>query len=159
MIKGVEIKPLKKIEDERGFLVEIMRSDWKIFGEKIIQSNVSVSKPGVIRAWHRHMKGQVDYVLVLEGEIKLCIFDEKTREMDEIICSSDNPQLMRIPGKFWHGYKVIGKKPATVVYFFNRLYDYKNPDELRKSFDDSSVIPKKINGKNSDKRAEKPWSW
>lgn len=159
MISGFEKKELKKLVDERGFLIEIMRNDWKIFDTNIIQSNISLSKPGVIRAWHKHEREQIDYIVVLDGEIKLCVFDEKTRELDEVVCSSENPELVRIPGSYWHGYKVIGAKPALVVYFFNKLYDYKNPDELRKPFDDLSIIPKIINGSESDDRVEKPWSW
>ena len=29
MLKGLEVKPLRKFADERGFFTEIMRRDWK----------------------------------------------------------------------------------------------------------------------------------
>lgn len=159
MLNGFQKKKLEKNKDERGFLIEILRSDWEIIDKHIVQSNISISKPGVIRAWHRHERGQIDYIFVLDGKIKVCVFDEVSGEMAEVLCSSDEPLLLRIPGNFWHGYKVIGNKPALVLYFFNKLYDYTNPDELRKPFDDESIIPKKINGSESDNRVGKPWVW
>jgi dTDP-4-dehydrorhamnose 3,5-epimerase len=41
----------------------------------------------------------------------------------------------------------------------NRLYDYTNPDELRKSWNDHTIVPKLINGKKDDFRVGKPWDW
>ena len=63
MIEGIVIKEIKKFTDERGYFSEILREDWKdiTFDDQIIQFNLSYSYPEVVRAWHRHLKGQVDY--------------------------------------------------------------------------------------------------
>ena len=53
--------------------------------------------------------------------------DDKTQELDEIILTGENPQVMKVPGHYWHGFKAIGAEPAYLVYFVNRLYDYENP--------------------------------
>lgn len=159
MITGVKIKELKKITDGRGFLSEIMRDDWGIVKEKIAQANISKSAPGVIRAWHRHERGQIDYMIVLEGSVKICVYNEKTKELAEIINKPGVMHMVRIPGKYWHGYKVIGNKPAVMLYFLNKLYDYKNPDELRMDPNEPKVVPKRINGKTNDTRVNKPWVW
>ena len=66
---------------------------------------------------------------------------------------------MKIPGILWHGYKVLGEKPATVLYGVNKLYDYKNPDEVRRPWNDEKIIPNSINGKNNDLRVGKSWDW
>lgn len=76
--------------------------------------------------------GTTDLFVVLDGAIKLCAFDDETAELNEIILTSDVLQLVRIPGHYWHGFKVLGDRRAFLVYFVNRLYDYETPDEERR---------------------------
>jgi dTDP-4-dehydrorhamnose 3,5-epimerase len=161
MIDGITIKPIKRLPDERGFFAEIMRKDWKeLFGnDTIAQANLSQTFPGIIRAWHKHVKGQTDYFIALKGTIKICAYDEETEELNEIILSGQNLQAVRIPGHYWHGFKNIGNKPALLLYFTTRLYDYDSPDEERRPWNDPALIPKSINGKKQDPRVEKPWDW
>ena len=161
MLKGIIVKPLKRFFDERGSFTELMRTDWKeILGEdKIVQANFSVSYPEIVRAWHRHLRGQVDYFLVLKGALKICAYEDESQELDEIISTSQNLQIVRIPGHYWHGFKVIGNETAFLLYFTNRLYDYKNPDEERRPWNDPAITPKIINGKKDDPRVGKPWNW
>ena len=161
MLKGIIVKPLKRFFDERGSFTELMRTDWKeILGEdKIVQANFSVSYPEIVRAWHRHLRGQVDYFLVLKGALKICAYEDESQELDEIISTSQNLQIVRIPGHYWHGFKVIGNETAFLLYFTNRLYDYKNPDEERRPWNDPTITPKIINGKKDDPRVGKPWNW
>ena len=161
MLEGIKIHTHKKLLDERGSFTELMRFDWKdiLSDDKIIQSNFSTSYPGIIRAWHRHLRGQTDYVIVLKGTIKICAFDEKRMELNEIISSEQNSQIVRIPGHYWHGFKVVGDQKAYLLYFTTKLYDYENPDEKRKPWNDISIVAKSINGNKEDSRVGKPWDW
>ena len=166
MIGDIEIKDLLKHVDERGFFVELMRGDWKelLREDRMVQLNLSYSHPGIVRAWHRHLRGQVDYFICIEGSIKVCTYDDREDsetygELDEIILSSERLRVARIPGTLWHGYKAIGTKPIKLLYGTNRLYDYKNPDEERRPWNDPTIIPKSINGKTDDPRVGKPWDW
>lgn len=161
MLDGIKVMDIKAFPDERGFFAEAMRDDWKeLLGEdKIVQTNISKSFPGMIRAWHRHNRGQSDYFVVLKGSLKICAFDEKTGELSEIILSGDRLQLAKIPGKYWHGTKCVSNEPSVTIYFVSNLYDYKNPDEERRPWNDESLVPKTINGKTSDDRAGKFWDW
>lgn len=161
MLPGITIKPLQRHADERGFLTEIMRADWKdlLDGDQILQTNLSITYPRIVRAWHKHERGQVDYFLVIKGAIKVCAYDDQTQELDEIVLTAQSPQIVRIPGHYWHGFKVIGPEPAILVYSINRLYDYSNPDELRRPWNDPEVVPKLINGRRNDPRCNKPWDW
>lgn len=158
---GAKIYELKKLPDERGFFCEIVRQDWKdILGEEwIAQANLSYSYPGTIRAWHRHLRGQVDYFIVLKGAMKICAYDEEKKQLDEIIASEHKLQIVRIPGHYWHGTRTIGNEPSLTLYFVTRLYDYKKPDEERRPWNDPTIIPKEINGKKDDPRVGKPWDW
>jgi dTDP-4-dehydrorhamnose 3,5-epimerase len=161
MLKGITIKPIKRFSDERGFFTEVMRKDWKdLFVEdKIAQVNLSVTYPGVIRAWHRHLRGQTDYFIALKGAIKICAYDEKTEELNEIISTAQDIQVVRMPGHYWHGFKAVGNEPAMLLYFTTNLYDPANPDEERRPWNDPTLIPKSINGKADDPRVGKPWDW
>ncbi len=161
MLKGIRIKPISRLPDERGFFTEVMRKDWKdLFAEDTIaQANLSFTHPNIIRAWHRHLKGQTDYFLALKGLIKICAFDEKTEEINEIISSGLDLQVVRMPGHYWHGFKALGNEPALLLYFTTNLYDPANPDEERRPWNDPTLIPKLVNGKKDDVRVGKPWDW
>ena len=159
MLEGIEVKPLTRFADERGFFTEIMRRDWQLLDDELVQANFSISYPGVVRAWHRHLRGQVDCFVVLNGALKICAYDDETEELDEIVSTGENLQVVRIPGQYWHGFKVVGDERAYLVYFVNRLYDYEDPDEERRSWNDPSIMPKTINGKEDDERCNKPWDW
>jgi dTDP-4-dehydrorhamnose 3,5-epimerase len=145
LLEGVRTFDLSKNIDARGYSCEIFRVDWtSIFGaDKIVQANLFVSYPGIIRAWHKHNLGQVDYFLVLDGAIKLCAYDEKSQNLDEIISSSERLQLVRIPGHYWHGLKTIGIRRTKVIYFVNRLYNNIQPDEQRRPWNDPTIIDPK----------------
>lgn len=161
MLPGIKIKPLKKIPDERGSFAEIFRKDWKdlLENEVASQTNLSVTFPSVVRAWHRHMRGQTDYFVVLKGAIKICAYDDKTKELTEIISSSQSLQIVRMPGHYWHGFKAIGNEQVMLLYFTTNLYDALNPDEERRAWNDSALIPKSINSNKDDPRVGKSWDW
>jgi dTDP-4-dehydrorhamnose 3,5-epimerase len=161
MLPRIIVKPLKRIPDERGSFTEIFRMDWKeLCGEDTIsQANLSVSYPNMVRAWHKHERGQVDYFVVIKGALKICAYDDVTKELDEIISTGENLQVVKVPGHYWHGFKVVGNETAVLVYVVNRLYDYAKPDELRTAWNDPKIVPKLINGKKEDARVGKPWDW
>jgi dTDP-4-dehydrorhamnose 3,5-epimerase len=157
MLPGVRIHDLKKFPDERGFFSEIFRNDWKqLLGEDVIfQCNLSYSYPGIVRAWHRHNRGQVDYFVVFRGAMKICAYDdekgsETIGQLDELIASGDRLQLIRIPGHYWHGTRTVGNEASVTMYFVNNLYDYGNPDEERRAWNDPAVI---------DPKTGKPFDW
>ena len=160
-LKGVKTYEIEILPDERGFFTEALRADWKEFleDEQITQINLSYSYPHVVRAWHKHTRGQIDHFLVLKGAMKICAYDEKTGKMVEVIASDKKPTVVRIPGKYLHGTKTISNDPSLLIYFVNRLYDYQNPDEHRRSWNDQTIIPTEINGNKNDPRVGKPWDW
>lgn|SRR3989442_14043807 len=96
MLPGVKIRDIRKNVDERGFFAEAIRQDWaELLGDDVIvQMNLSYSYPGMIRAWHRHSRGQVDYFIVIVGSIKICAYDDRQGsstfgQIDEVIGSGE----------------------------------------------------------------------
>ena len=157
-LPGVKSYFLNVLPDERGFFTEAIRTDWKelLGGDQLLQANFSYSYPGMIRAWHRHVRGQVDYFLVLQGALKICAYDDRDAspttkgKLVEIISSSQKPQLVRVPGMYWHGFKNVHNEPSLLLYFVNKLYDYQFPDEERRPWNDSTII---------DYRNKQPFDW
>jgi dTDP-4-dehydrorhamnose 3,5-epimerase len=155
-LPGVKVYILRLFSDERGFFSEAIREDWKGFiGEdEIVQANISFSYPSMIRAWHRHHRGQVDYFLVLKGAMKICAYDDRDGstkgKLVEIVSDSHKLQVVRIPGIYWHGTKAISNEPSLTIYFTTVLYDYKNPDEERRPWNDSAII---------DPQTGEPYDW
>lgn len=159
-LKGVRTYELNVFPDERGFFTEALRQDWQDFvDEWITQVNISYSYPSMIRAWHKHLRGQVDYFLVIKGAMKICAYDEDTKRLAEVIASADKPSLVRIPGHYLHGTKTISNEPSLMAYFVTRLYNYNDPDEHRRPWNDPEIIPLEINGNKNDPRVNQPWDW
>lgn len=164
MIDGIEIIPLKRFDDERGYFLELFRSDNPKITSNLIQFNLSKTYPGIIRAWHRHVRDQVDYFICIDGCLKICAYDDRKDsktygELDEIIVQGDELKIVKVPGILWHGFKAVGTESAKLIYGVNNLYDYDNPDEERRPWNDPTIIPKLINGKTNDLRVGKPWDW
>ncbi|MHA1362077.1 MAG: dTDP-4-dehydrorhamnose 3,5-epimerase family protein [Candidatus Freyarchaeota archaeon] len=156
-LPGVKTCDLRILPDERGFFSEAVRGDWEEFlgNDEIVQINVSYSYPGIIRAWHRHLRGQVDYFLVLEGAMKICAYDDRVDsptkgKIVEIVACEKKLQVVRIPGFYWHGTKTVSSKPSLTVYFVTKIYDYKSPDEERRPWNDPTII---------DPKTGRPFDW
>jgi dTDP-4-dehydrorhamnose 3,5-epimerase len=123
--------------------MEILREEDEIF-ENFGQVYVSLNFPGVIRAWHYHLK-QTDYFVCLKGMIKVPLYDARedspTRgEINEFFLGEHNRILLRIPVGVYHGYKTIGTEPSLILNFPTRPYTRDDPDEYRVPYD-SPTIP------------------
>ncbi len=134
MIKDVQVKKLKLIPDERGRLMEILRSDEEMF-QKFGQVYMTTAYPGVIKAWHYHKK-QDDYFTCISGTMRLALYDARKdsstyKEVNEFIISLDDPMLVRIPKCVYHGFKCVGDKEAIVINTPTQPYNSKEPDEYR----------------------------
>ena len=125
MLQGIKIKPIKRFPDERGFFCEVMRKDWKdLFGEdKLRRQTFHLLILMLFVLGISTFRGQMDYFLALKGTIKICAFDDKTYELNEMISSGLDLQVVRIPGHYWHGFKAVGNEPAMLLYFTTNLYD------------------------------------
>jgi dTDP-4-dehydrorhamnose 3,5-epimerase len=134
MIKDVQTKKLRVIPDERGWLMEILRCDDEVF-KKFGQVYLTTAYPGVVKAWHMHMK-QTDNVACLHGLMKVVLYDDRKdsatyKEISEFFIGIENPLLISIPPLVYHGFKAIGTKTAFFLNIPTELYDYKKPDEYR----------------------------
>lgn len=118
MIEGVQIIPLKKIPDERGSILHMLRNDdphFDSFGEIYF----SMVYPQVVKGWHLHTKMTLNYAVV-SGMIKLVLYDDRAKsstqgELMEIFLGEENYCLVTIPPGVWNGFKGIGIEKAIVA--------------------------------------------
>ena len=134
MIDGVTVKKLKIIPDERGRLMEILRSDDAVF-KKFGQVYMTTAKPGVVKAWHYHKK-QEDNFTCVHGKMRLALYDSRKSsptygEVNDFVISLDNPVLVTIPRNVYHGFKCISDTEAVVINTVTLPYNHKEPDEYR----------------------------
>src|ERR1700738_4321499 len=76
MIDGVQVIPLKRVPDERGTVMHMLKSTdthFRQFGEIYF----STIYRGVVKGWHRHKEMTLNYACIV-GRIKLVLYDERS---------------------------------------------------------------------------------
>jgi dTDP-4-dehydrorhamnose 3,5-epimerase len=141
-IEGVWVKPLKAIPDERGRLMEILRSDDDGFS-RFGQVYLSTTYPGVVKAWHLH-KVQVDNFCCVKGMVKLVLYDGREGSptngtVTEYFIGDHNHLLVRVPAGVHHGWKCISESQSLVINIPTEPYNAESPDEYRVAWDSADV--------------------
>ena len=142
MINGVKIKNLKVIPDERGRLMEMLRSDDSLF-KKFGQVYMTTTYPGAVKAWHYHKK-QTDNFVCVSGMAKVVLYDGRKgsptyKEINEFFIGVHNPILLQIPNMVFHGFKCVSEHECIIINCPTELYNYKNPDEFRLPADSKKI--------------------
>ncbi len=142
MVEGARLKDLKAIPDERGRLMEILRTDDELF-EKFGQVYITTAYPGVVKAWHYH-RLQTDNMAVIKGMMKIVIYDARKGsptygEVNEFFLGEHNFKLIQIPPMVYHGFKCIGQEEAIVINIPTQPYNHEHPDEYRVDPYDKSI--------------------
>lgn len=134
LIDGVRTKVLRVHADERGRLMEMLRADDEIF-IKFGQVYLTTAYPGVVKAWHYHMK-QTDHFVCVRGMMKVVLYDAREGSptyglINEFFIGDYNPMLIQIPPGVYHGFKCISEHEAIVINTVTEPYNYTDPDEYR----------------------------
>ena len=140
-IEGVQIKPLKKIPDERGCIMHMLRRDDPLY-EEFGEIYFSVVYPQVIKGWHIHNKMTLNYA-VISGMIKLILYDDRDESptkgnLMELFIGEDNYCLVKIPPLIWNGFKGIGSKKSIVANLASIPHD---PSEIERKDPLTNDIP------------------
>lgn len=142
LIKDVLVRQLEVKPDGRGYLMEMMRSDWPEF-MRFAQSYATACYPGIYKAWHYHKK-QWDHFVCPWGMARVVLYDPRpdsptAGNINVFHIGVLNPALIRIPPLICHGFSAEGGRTALIVNYPTELYDYKQPDEYRIPFDDPAI--------------------
>jgi dTDP-4-dehydrorhamnose 3,5-epimerase len=136
VIEGVEIRPLRRFDDERGWLMELYRESLQ--PDRARQSNVSFSRKGVIRGLHYHERGQSDLFVCLQGTARVVVLDTQDGDTFTVDIGDDNPAAVFIPGHFAHGYEAL--TDVLFLYHVTQEYAPQDPDEHEVPWDDPRVV-------------------
>jgi len=142
VIEGVLVTPLRRITDERGSVMHMLRSDaphFQGFGE-IYFSSV---KPGVIKGWHRHSRAVINYAVPV-GQIRLVIFDQRPEsstagQVTELVLGGDHYALVTIPPGLWYAFQGLSDHEALIA---NCASCPHTPGEAEKCSPDDPAMPR-----------------
>lgn len=146
-IEGVVIRKLQRFLDNRGWLIEIFRSDEISSDVMPVMGYVSLTRPGVSRGPHEHLHQTDMFCFVGPGTFELWLWDSRP---DSVTCGNrtrtivgeEGPALLIVPPGVVHAYRNVGEANAMVINLPNRLYKGSNRtepvDEIRHEDDPDS---------------------
>jgi len=125
-IHDVQITPLRRIPDERGAILHMLREDSPLF-ERFGEIYFSTVYPGVVKGWHIHKRMTLNYAVPV-GMVKLVCHDDRpdspTRgAIQEIHLGELNYALVTIPPLVWNGFKGEGDGTALVANCATTAHD------------------------------------
>jgi dTDP-4-dehydrorhamnose 3,5-epimerase len=134
-LDGIEVIPLRRSEDERGWFVELRRES--TLPKTTVQTNVSFSRQGVIRGLHYHERGQDDLFACIQGTARVVVLDRESGETFTADIGDENPLAVYIPGGYAHGFEAL--TDLLFCYHVTQEYDPDDPDEHGVPWDDPRV--------------------
>jgi dTDP-4-dehydrorhamnose 3,5-epimerase len=135
MVDGVDVIPLRRFEDGRGWFTELMRASQLPL--PVRQSNLVWSRKGVIRGLHFHERGQCDLFCCLQGMVRVVVLDRESGETFTEDIGDENPAAVWIPGHHAHGYEAL--TDCLFLYHVTEEYDPDDPDEHEVPWNDPRV--------------------
>lgn len=135
MIDQIQVFPLRRFEDERGWFIELHRASR--LQEPTVQTNLSFSRQGVVRGLHYHERGQSDLFVCLQGTARVVALDRESGEIFTLDIGDENPVAVFIPGLLAHGFEAL--TDVLFCYHVTQEYDGADPDEHEIPWDDPRV--------------------
>lgn len=144
LIDGVQLHEMANIVTRNGITTEVVRPDWEV-GRLSIAHMIHVTlRAHAISAWHCHHL-QTDRIFVTDGALRVVLFDDRETSptkgrLDVLHLSRMRPTTLLIPPFVWHGIQNLEHQTSGFINFFDRAYNYENPDEWRLP-EDTDAIP------------------
>lgn len=133
-IQGVIFRPLTRISDARGWLVELYREDELAEANHPCMTYVSETLPGVTRGPHEHRYQSDLFAFVGPSDFHLHLWDRRADSPTcgheySVVVGESNPQSVIIPPGVVHAYSNVSQKPGWVFNAPNRLYQGEGKQE------------------------------
>jgi dTDP-4-dehydrorhamnose 3,5-epimerase-like enzyme len=121
----IDVTEMPKFSDERGFLVEFLKSvelDNKQFG----QIYLATLKPGGLRGNHFH-RDKSEWLCIVQGKARIALEHVETKERKELELDAGAEKIVRvkIPPNVAHAIKNVSQVPLVIVAYTDRLYNPK----------------------------------
>ena len=138
MIKDVKVIELSANIDDRGSLIEILRSSdphFTKFGQVYLVGDMTRN---TIRAFHVH-KVLWDWFFISHGSAKFALVDGRKesqtfQEINTYILSERKPQILIVPPGVYHGWMSL-EDDTQMISVASEVYNKEKPDEERVPYD------------------------
>jgi dTDP-4-dehydrorhamnose 3,5-epimerase len=134
-IVGVDVREVKNVLKDNGYLTEVWREDWGLRPSTVAQVFQALIEPRGISAWHVH-EHATDRLFANHGRLKIVLYDARadsasTGRINVFHCGSARPMLIVVPPGVWHGVHNVGAAPALLLNLPDHAYAYDAPDHWR----------------------------
>lgn len=144
LIAGVCVQPYALWPDDRGYFLEVLRLGQGLgagFPPASLQVSAALGYPGAIKAFHYHLR-QTDWWVPALGLLQVALVDLRRGSAtwgvrNTLYVGVLRPWQLLIPPGVGHGYKVLGREAAMLLYATDRFYD--PSDEGRIPHDDPRI--------------------
>jgi dTDP-4-dehydrorhamnose 3,5-epimerase len=133
------------VEEEEDYFVELLRLDQKgdlvgFPGFRLAQVNRVKMYPGTIKAWHLHLKQDEIWCVTPHSHLLVGLWDVRSDsptkgKVMRLVLGEGKTQLLYIPSGVAHGSSIVSSKKVEMLYFVNKTFNIKDPDELRLPWD------------------------
>ena len=123
----LNLHPVKKVRDSRGDLVEI-------FDDQLTSSGYVYSfslLPGTRRGDHFH-RIKEEWAVCISGEVQV-LTKAPGKEIESIILSSENPQVVYFPPLTAHAFVNLSAYTSLVVSYGSKKFSSVDPDTFPQS--------------------------
>ena len=125
-IDGVELVPLMRHHDDAGSVTELARlvdgQPQALAGFVMRQINYSEIEPGVIKAFHLHLRQTDVWYVPPSDRLLVVLIDVRNGSRTEgvrrrLMLGSGASRLLRIPPGVAHGARNVGTSTGRIIYF------------------------------------------
>jgi len=125
-ISGVSVVALRRIPDERGTIMHMLKQTdphFIDFGEIYF----STIYQDAVKGWHLHREMTLNYACIY-GRVKLVLYDERADSptagaIRELFLGPDDYSLVVIPPDVWNGFKGMSDPYAIVANCCTHAHD------------------------------------
>jgi dTDP-4-dehydrorhamnose 3,5-epimerase len=148
-IKDVVVYALRKLNDRRGWLLELFRHDELEAEFFPAMAYISSTNPGVARGPHEHVDQADLFCFMGPSNFKFRMWDNRPDSetfgcMMTMIVGDDDPKAVVVPKGVVHAYQNIGDGDGIVINCPNRLYmgqgRHEPVDEIRHEDDPETIF-------------------
>lgn len=144
-IAGVELLQLRRMVDDGGEFMELLRLDEQGCLQakpsmRVVQVNYSRVLPGAIKAFHLHYQQEDVWFVPPSDRLLLGLVDVREQsptygQRMRFVLGEGQPRMVHIPRGVAHGAANIWARPAQIIYLVNQHFSLQDPDERRLPWD------------------------
>ena len=133
ILEGMSIRNLNVVENEKGSVLHMIRSDseyFDTFGEIYFSEVI----PNVIKGWKKHKITTQNFVVPV-GRIKVVLYDQRqdsgTSEMVfETELGRNNYKMITIPPQIWYGFQGLSNDVSIIANLIDHPHDPEESESL-----------------------------